>query len=106
MPLITQSEITKNSLMQDFALQRSAHNQLRMQLLALREGLELSYNPALHRTNLIEHTVIRGETLPEIAVMYYGSPERWLAIVEQNNLDEPYDVWPGQVLIIPGASNE
>lgn len=53
----------------------------------------------------ITHTVVRGETLWEIAGYehIYGDPTQWRLIFEANRdiLDHPDALRPGQVLIIP-----
>jgi hypothetical protein len=45
--------------------------------------------------------VRRGDTLAAIAVAEYGDPSRWRAIADENGLDNPRALSPGQVLLIP-----
>lgn len=49
------------------------------------------------------HTVVRGETLSEIAKQYYGKASKYPKIFEANRdqLDDPDRIKPGQVLKIP-----
>ncbi len=47
------------------------------------------------------HVVQRGETLSSIAAEHYDDPAQWRPIARQNNLADPLDIAPGQVLIIP-----
>jgi nucleoid-associated protein YgaU len=42
--------------------------------------------------------VHEGETLAWIAYQEYGDPNHWRHIAETNNLDNPMDLTPGQVL--------
>jgi LysM domain len=101
MPLLNDSEITVAALMADLPMQRSARNQLEIQLLTLQEGLELGFNP-LERTSPIRyHRVGDFETLPIISNRLFGSPNHWEAIAQVNGIDYPYVVVPGQVLRVP-----
>lgn len=47
------------------------------------------------------HRVIDGETLVAIAEKYYGSPEPWFLIMQANDIVKPWEITPGQELIIP-----
>jgi nucleoid-associated protein YgaU len=47
------------------------------------------------------HVVSRGDTLSAIAAERYGDPGLWRPIAEENNLDDPLSIQPGQVLVIP-----
>jgi nucleoid-associated protein YgaU len=51
------------------------------------------------------HTVERGDTLSAIAKEYYGAASRYPEIFEANRpmLEDPDQIYPGQVLRIPGA---
>jgi hypothetical protein len=46
-------------------------------------------------------TVRRGETLSSIAAEEYQDPTRWRPIAEANGLNDPRQLQPGQVLVIP-----
>jgi nucleoid-associated protein YgaU len=46
-------------------------------------------------------TVRRGETLSSIAAEVYQDPTRWRPIAEANGLNDPRQLQPGQVLVIP-----
>lgn len=54
------------------------------------------------------HTVVRGETLWDLARTYYDNPFQWRRIFEanQDKIDNPHWIYPGQVLTIPGAQGE
>jgi hypothetical protein len=45
-----------------------------------------------------QHIVQRGNTLSGIAAQYYGDPALWRPIAEENSIDEPLALQPGQVL--------
>lgn len=49
------------------------------------------------------YVVQLGETLSSIAGRKYGDPTLWRKIAEANNIDDPLDLRPGQVLVIPPA---
>lgn len=51
------------------------------------------------------HTVVRGNTLWDLASAVYGDPFRWPAIWEANRdrVDDPHWIYPGQVLRVPMA---
>lgn len=50
-----------------------------------------------------EYTVVRGDTLSDIAQAHYGKASRWRLIFEANRdrIDDPDLIHPGQVLRIP-----
>jgi nucleoid-associated protein YgaU len=47
------------------------------------------------------YVVHRGDTLSGIAARKYGDPALWRPIAEENDLDDPLEIEPGQVLVIP-----
>jgi len=48
------------------------------------------------------HVVQPGDTIDLIAVKHYGNPKRWRFVADTNNLDNPKDLQPGQLLeIVP-----
>jgi hypothetical protein len=47
------------------------------------------------------HLVQAGETLAQIAASVYNDPTQWRAIATQNNLLNPLNLQPGQMLEIP-----
>ena len=47
--------------------------------------------------------VMPQDTLALIAYQEYGTPNRWRAIAEANDIEDPLDLRPGQVLAIPPA---
>ena len=44
------------------------------------------------------------DTLPLIAYEEYGDPNQWRAIAQENHLDDPNDLHPGDILAIPPLS--
>ncbi|MGQ0849527.1 MAG: peptidoglycan-binding protein LysM [Actinomycetota bacterium] len=52
------------------------------------------------------YTVIKGDTLSEIAQRFYGDPMKYPTIFEANRpqLEDPDKIYPGQVLRIPHTS--
>ncbi len=47
------------------------------------------------------YVVRRGDTLSGIAGRKYGDPALWRPIAEENGIDDPLSIEPGQVLTIP-----
>jgi nucleoid-associated protein YgaU len=47
------------------------------------------------------YVVHRGDTLSAIAGRKYGDPALWRPIAEENEMDDPLSLRPGQVLVIP-----
>lgn len=53
------------------------------------------------------HIVRPGDTIDGIAAREYGDPRAWRFIADNNNLDNPKDLQPGQILVIaPLAQRE
>jgi hypothetical protein len=46
-------------------------------------------------------TVVEGDTLASIAYQEYRDPNKWRALAEANNIDDPMRVKVGTVLIVP-----
>jgi nucleoid-associated protein YgaU len=46
-------------------------------------------------------TMVEGDTLASIAYQEYKDPNKWRALAEANNIDDPMRVRPGSVLIVP-----
>jgi len=101
MPLLNPEEITIAGLMADLPMQRSAMNQVEIQLLTLQEGLTLGFNPLERTSPIAYHRVGDFETLPIISNRLFGTPSHWEAIARSNDLQYPYTVVPGQVLVVP-----
>jgi hypothetical protein len=61
--------------------------------------------PAQNPTSMTEarktHVVQQGERIDTLAYMEYRQPHRWREIAEANGLDNPLDLHPGQILVIP-----
>ncbi|MEG1682497.1 MAG: hypothetical protein RR295_01620, partial [Oscillospiraceae bacterium] len=49
-------------------------------------------------------TVHQGEHLWNLAVQEYGDPELWRVIAKENNLMNPLELYPGQVLKLPALT--
>ena len=49
----------------------------------------------------IEHTLIGGETLDQLAAKYYGREDLWWRIADANPPRHPLDWHAGEVLVIP-----
>ena len=47
------------------------------------------------------HRVTEGETLWLIAAAEYGDPQRWRPIAEENGIDNPRTLRPGDELVVP-----
>ena len=47
------------------------------------------------------HTVVAGDSLASIAYRAYGRPDRWRAIADANDLDDPTRLRSGRMLLIP-----
>ena len=103
MPLLLANEYSPANLMADLALQRSAVNQLTLQLITLEEGINLPISPTVGptRQGLQQYEVGVFETLPSISTKIYGEPDYWVQLAEANDLDYPYIVTPGQLLTLP-----
>ena len=43
-----------------------------------------------------------GDTLASIAFQEYKDPNKWRALAESNNIDDPMRLKEGTVLIVPG----
>jgi hypothetical protein len=51
------------------------------------------------------HLVQTGETLSQISSSVYNDPTQWRAIANRNNLLDPLNLQPGQILEIPPLAN-
>ncbi|MEJ2366107.1 MAG: LysM peptidoglycan-binding domain-containing protein [Deltaproteobacteria bacterium] len=49
------------------------------------------------------HIVSRGDTLSSIAAREYGDPSLWRTIAAENDMDDPRDLQPGRVLVLPAV---
>ena len=47
------------------------------------------------------HTVIEGQTLMDIANIFYKSAREWFIIAYINSIINPFELTPGTILIIP-----
>jgi nucleoid-associated protein YgaU len=48
-----------------------------------------------------QRIVKRGETLSSIAAEEYLDPAMWRPIADQNGLDDPFNLVPGTLLLLP-----
>ncbi|HSC69920.1 MAG TPA: LysM peptidoglycan-binding domain-containing protein [Candidatus Methylomirabilis sp.] len=61
----------------------------------------------LHSADFTKRYVVqRGDTLSGIAGREYGDPGLWRTIAEENGMDEPLALQPGQVLVIPALTKK
>lgn len=51
--------------------------------------------------NDIVHTVLEDQTLQDIAYMYFDNPSKWVVLFDFNKLENPWDIVPGDKLVIP-----
>jgi nucleoid-associated protein YgaU len=59
----------------------------------------------LFSADFAKHYVVRrGDTLSNIAADKYGDPALWRPIAEENELDDPLALEPGQLLVIPAVA--
>jgi hypothetical protein len=59
----------------------------------------------LFSADFAKHYVVRrGDTLSNIAADQYGDPALWRPIAEENELDDPLALEPGQSLVIPAVA--
>ena len=62
---------------------------------------QTSQNPTSRSLPRKVWTVVEGETLDWIAYQEYGNSAHWRHIADTNDLDNPKDLRPGQVLSLP-----
>jgi nucleoid-associated protein YgaU len=65
----------------------------------IEQQLQVTPRHSSDRTTL--HRVVRGETISHIAAQELGDSTQWRLIADENNLDNPRLLTPGQVLTIP-----
>ena len=51
------------------------------------------------------HVLVEGDTLPGIAYREYGDPALWRTVARANDVDDPFALVPGQVLLLPAADD-
>lgn len=64
--------------------------------LAQRPGLPTETFP-----DSLVHTVVGGETLDQLAALYYGREDVWWRIADANPGRFPLDWEPGEALVVP-----
>jgi nucleoid-associated protein YgaU len=67
----------------------------------IQQGSRLN-NP--HLTEVVQHTVVDGESLAGLAARWYGDDHLATVIALANNLPTNTEPTPGQVLIVPGLN--
>ena len=69
-------------------------------------SLEVTPPLVPHTSNDKQHTVMDGETLPNIAYRYYGDSGKWYLIAEANNILNPFaELEPYKLIRIPMYGN-
>lgn len=53
------------------------------------------------KTPFTIHEVVNGQLIDMIAYAYYGDERLWWLIADYNDLDYAWDLFPGQILLIP-----
>jgi len=70
-----------------------------------KEYIDVDQLVRVHPTQSADHRKTRivksADRLDIIASEEYGDPEKWRPIAEENNLDDPDQLVPGHVLVIP-----
>jgi hypothetical protein len=59
-------------------------------------------NPTSRTDSRRTYIVQQGDRLDYLAYREYGKSSRWREIAEANQLENPLDLQPGQILVIPG----
>ena len=49
----------------------------------------------------IKHTVTVNDTLDTLSLKYYGNPLYWWIIADINNIQDPFNLKVGKILIVP-----
>lgn len=52
----------------------------------------------------VQHVVVAGESLPQLATRRYGAPARWRDVAAANGIDDPFAVRPGDNLFLPSPN--
>lgn len=68
------------------------------------DGKMGSQNPTTRTPARKTHVVQHGDRLDYLAFQEYGQPGLWREIASANDLDDPLEIHPGQVLVIPKLS--
>ncbi|MCJ7622525.1 MAG: LysM peptidoglycan-binding domain-containing protein [Anaerolineaceae bacterium] len=68
------------------------------------DGKLASQNPTTRTAARKTHVVQQGDRMDYLAYQEYGQPGLWREIASANDLDDPLDIQPGQILIIPRLS--
>jgi nucleoid-associated protein YgaU len=63
-------------------------------------------NPTSHATDTNKtHTLVEGESIQAVAYAKLGKATYWRAIADLNDIDDPFRVTPGMVLLIPSLAD-
>lgn len=68
------------------------------------DGKLAGQNPTTRTEARKTHVVQQGDRMDYLAYQEYGQPGLWREIALANDLDDPLDIQPGQILIIPRLS--
>jgi len=93
--------VIENEVEEGREYQRATLNLLKAQLFTFIEGLRMLATPVSQSRPGIRYTVQTFDTLPILSQNFYNTPDRWEEIAEANQLEYPYNLYPGQILIIP-----
>jgi len=66
-------------------------------------SVEVRKNPNQSADHRKSRLVQAGDSLSSIAFEEYGDPRRWRPIALANQLSDPFNITPGQVLVIPAT---
>lgn len=64
---------------------------------------DLRSHPQHSTDHAKQYAVERGDTLCSIAAREYGDPAEWRRIADENRIDNPRELQPGQVLLLPAT---
>lgn len=65
------------------------------------EAVEVQVQAGLFIGPPTVHNIVDGETASKVAELVLGDPTAWRAIADQNNIDNPRKLSPGQNLVVP-----
>ena len=68
------------------------------------DGKKKSQNPTTQTAARKTYRVQQGDRLDYLAYVEYGHPSLWREIANANGLNDPLDLQPGQILVLPKLS--
>ncbi|MFO7949915.1 MAG: LysM domain-containing protein [Candidatus Fermentibacteraceae bacterium] len=76
-------------------------------ILAMTAALGLLLAPVAAEAENYEYMIGYGDTLWDLAVRFYGDPQRWEEILQANpELSGPGSLQPGETIVIPGVEGD